>query len=163
MTKKEKLLKLKAALVALTMLTGGTITMTGCQNTKSNDAKAEEKIYQNELVDEIMGGVESGSVKEFEIGQHYISVRIPDETYGPAAEDVPGLAINNIPEGYEVYQIVPFTEKSGSGSQTAGYDVWFVNIEPVKVTATYNTYYHTYGYFTFGEVVTKTEDNTKTY
>ena len=29
----------------------------------------------------------------------------------------------------------------------------FVNDEPVEVTATYNDYYKTYGYYTFGEVV----------
>ena len=41
----------------------------------------------------------------------------------------------DIPEGYEVYSITPYTTKVGNGSTTAGYDVWLVNTEKVKVTA----------------------------
>lgn len=149
--KKIKSLKeLKKGLLVLGLLTTGTITLSGCEN---KDA-TEQTVYveQDDLVKELQGDVTANSTKTFEPGEHYLLVRVPE--YDSIDNDeIPGYAINNIPDGYVVYSISPFNEKLGYGSATGGHDIWFVNDEPVEVTATYNDYYKTYGYYTFGEVV----------
>lgn len=124
--------------------------------TKEGTIQPVEPVTQSELIDEVMGDVQVGDTKIFEPGEHYISVRIQCNTNGYNVDDVPGLAINNIPDGYEVYQIVPFDEKQGSGSAIGGYDVWYVNTETVEAIATYNEYYDMNGYYTFGTVVEDT-------
>ncbi len=113
----------------------------------------ETTIEETKLIDVINGDIEVGTPKTFEPGEHYISVRMP-QTWNPFENgSITGLAVNNIPEGYDIYQINPYTEKVGYGSATGGYDIWFVNTETVEVTATYNEYYDTNGYYTFGTVV----------
>lgn len=63
-----------------------------------------------------------------------------------------GSAINNIPEGYSVFQIVPF-ENNISGVDVGGYDIWFVNDQTVEVTASYHEHFENWGYYTFGTIV----------
>ena len=147
---KDKLLGLKKKLLILGLLTTGAVSVTGCGN--KNVSEQTVYVQQDDLIKELQGDVAENSTKTFEPGEHYLLVRVPerDSYYN---DDIPGYAINNIPDGYVVYSISPFTEKMGYGSATGGHDIWFVNDETVEVTATYNDYYKTYGYYTFGEVV----------
>ena len=57
-----------------------------------------------------------------------------------------------IPEGYEILDIENFTEKYGYGSQTGGFDVWFINNQEVEVEPIYNATYETYDYSEPGRV-----------
>ena len=147
---KDKLLGLKKKLLILGLLTTGAVTVTGCGN-KDTDEQTSY-VEQDDLVKELQGDVTANSTKTFEPGEHYLLVRVPEKNSFDN-DEIPGYAINNIPDGYVVYSISPFNEKLGYGSATGGHDIWFVNDETVEVTATYNDYYKTYGYYTFGEVV----------
>ena len=146
---KDKLLELKKKLLILGLLTTGSLTLTSCTNATGD---SNSYIVQESLQDEISSDAEKGSTKTFESGEHYLCVQIPQKRDFNGNE-VPVKAIDNIPDGYNVYEIVPYQEQSGYGSKTGGYYIWFVNDETVEVTATYNDYYKTYGYYTFGEVV----------
>ena len=149
--KKIKSLKeLKKGLLVLGLLTTGTVSLTGCGNKDVSEQTAY--VQQDDLVKELQGDVAANSTKTFEPGEHYLLVRVPEKS-SIDNDEIPGYAINNIPDGYVVYSISPFNEKLGYGSATGGHDIWFVNDETVEVTATYNDYYKTYGYYTFGEVV----------
>ena len=117
-------------------------------NSNLNDKKIETTI-ETDLVDE----------KTFDVGEHYIRIRVSEKIANKNKHSVTG--IDEIPEGYKVYSITPYTSKVGSGSSTAGFDIWFVNTEEVKVKATYNKDTKQYGYNTFGEVVEKQKQLTK--
>ena len=124
-----------------------------------------ETIEETNLVDQLISNVQEGEEKTFEKGEHYICVRIPHHSKymnNPDENDeLEVFAINNIPEGYEIYSIAPYTSKVGYGSSTAGYDIWLVNNKGVKVKATYNNQTKQHGYYTFGEVVEEEKQLTK--
>ena len=40
----------------------------------------------------------------------------------------------NVPDGYEVFEIIPYITTSGSGGYTKGFEVWFINVETVEAT-----------------------------
>lgn len=56
----------------------------------------------------------------------------------------------NISEKYKVFDIEDFNERDGYGSQTRGYNIWFINEVPVEVTAIYNAELEKYDYSHFG-------------
>ncbi len=120
-----------------------------------------EATEETNIADQLISTAQQGEEKTFEKGEHYICVRIPHHSKylginNPNENDeLDVFAINNIPEGYEIYSITSYTSKIGAGSSTAGYDVWLVNTEKVKVIATYNNQTKQYGYYTFGKVVEK--------
>ena len=58
-----------------------------------------------------------------------------------------------VPKGYEILEIENFTEKIGYGSQTGGFDIWFINKVTVEVTPVYNQSLKTYDYSEPGSVV----------
>ena len=58
-----------------------------------------------------------------------------------------------IPEGYEILEIENYTEEKTRGSYTKGFDVWYINTEPVIAEATYNPNTQRYEYSTPGEVI----------
>jgi hypothetical protein len=124
--------------------------------TKEGTMQQIETTQETELIDNIQGNIELGEEKIFEPGEHYICVRMPQNSDGYNNDYIEGAAISNIPEGYTVYQIDPYVNKYGHGSGTGGYDIWFVNTETVRVIATYSDDYEANGYYTFGTVV---EDN----
>ena len=64
-----------------------------------------------------------GNICFFE--RHYLTSSVD-------AQDITGGSIS-IPEGYSVYDIENFTRKYSYGSETGGYDVWFINDVPVEV------------------------------
>ena len=126
-----------------------------------------ETIEETNLVDQLISNVQEEEEKTFEKGEHYICVRIPHHSkyFGmnnpDENDELEVFAINNIPEGYEIYSITPYTSKVGSGSSTAGYDIWLVNNKRVKVKATYNNQTKQHGYYTVGEVVAEEKQLTK--
>lgn len=151
MKEKDKLIKLKTSLLTLSILTTGSLT--SCFNYDMSDKDYSTNTYfqtEEDPVDVIEDKVTRDSEKLFEKGKHYISVRVIqkinnyDATYG----------INNIPDGYDVFQITPIIE-SNETKTVLGYDIWFVNVQEVLVKATYNADYQEYGYFTFGKVIEK--------
>ena len=95
---------------------------------------------QNILI--IEENIEPNSEKVFEEGKHILSVRISYSN----SDNTANYVINNIPEGYEVFDI----ESCNNKSKLQEYDVWFVNTEKVKVYATYDESSNKYGYYTFG-------------
>lgn len=135
-------------------------------NTKSKEGQmqpetVQETTQETSILDNINGNIQYGEEKICEPGEHYICVRMPQNSNGYDTNNIPGAAISNIPEGYEVYTILSYTYKVGYGSATGGYDIWFVNTEKVKVTATYSDQYGKVGYYTFGTVVEQEKQLTK--
>lgn len=64
-----------------------------------------------------------------------------------------------IPEGYEILEIENFEHSLTRSSETRGFDVWFINNEPVKVSSTYNPDTEQYEYCTPGEVIEIESEN----
>lgn len=154
--------RIMVGILAASVIGGIGIGIATTTYSRKKEQKAEEvqTTKQTELSDVIVGDVGPDSVKVFDEGQHYISVRISAKNR-VATSDIEGYAINNIPEGYEIYEITPYNTWRDRGSQTNGFDIWFVNTEPVEVHASYNDEYDQYGYFTFGEVVEEEKTLTK--
>ena len=116
----------------------------------------QEATEETQLVDNLnKKDIKLGEEKTFEPNEHYICVRMPQKTDGYDTYKIEGAAIGNIPEGYEIYTILTYDKKVGTGSTTGGYDIWFVNNKTVKVKATYSEQYKNNGYYTFGKVVEK--------
>lgn len=135
----------------------GGIAMISCSLKKQEKEKAnipaDNVITRTDLQNEINGNVNSDSTKIFNEGEHILSVRVK---YEKNKNDVlAGYAINNIPEGYEIFEITPYIVDVGYeyGSATTGYDIWFKNTEKVEVEASYNEVFKQYGYYTFGKLV----------
>ena len=145
--------------LAIGILIGSLVFSASEAKTQQNTEETHEQT-QTELSDVIVGNVGPDDIKIFDEGQHYISVRI-SENPRQNSYFVEGYAINNIPEGYEVYEITPYNSVLSNGSKTNGYDIWFVNTERVEVHASYNDNYEQYGYFTFGEVIEEEKTLTK--
>ena len=128
------------------------INILGVCSNKKDKIKENSIVTKTELQNTINEDVAKDSIKMLEEGKHILSVRVvcDGEDYS-----IDGYAIDNIPEGYEVFDIVPFTIVENYGSSTVGYDIWFKNTEPVEVESSYNEVYKNYGYYTFGKVVEK--------
>ena len=152
----ELAINLKGAIEVLIILAFGTsmICMAACDK-KKNKNQTNEKIEakQTSTSDLIVENIAPGTIKEFDEGEHILSVRVK---YGWINNDeLTGYAINNMPEGYEVFQITPYTDSVNRGSATEGYDIWFKNTEKVEVEATYSKVFNNYGYYTFGKPIEK--------
>ena len=134
--------------------TTGMICMVACDKKNAKNQTPEPVIVETKQasnLDIITGNVEEGSVKTFDVGQHVVSARV----YYDNNRDNIEYAVNNIPDGYEVFDVEPLTAARGSGSTTVGFDIWFKNTKPVKVTSSYSEIFNNYGYYTFGEVIEK--------
>lgn len=131
------------------------------QPTETTIETTVETTQPTYLIDNINGDYQIGEEKIFAPGEHYICVRVSQHTDGYDNDNVAGAAINNIPDGYEVYSILPYNKKTGYGSATGGYDIWFVNNKTVKAKASYYKRYGNNGYYTFGEVVEEEKQLTK--
>lgn len=132
----------------------GMICMVSCdKKTAKNQTPETVETKQTSTSDLIVENIAPGTIKEFDEGEHILSVRVK---YGWANNDkLAGYAVNNIPEGYEVFQITPYTDSVNRGSATEGYDIWFKNTEKVEVEATYSEIFNNYGYYTFGKPIEK--------
>ena len=121
------------------------------------DKKKNKTIIQATPVDIIGGTIAPNSKKVFDKGQHFISIRIPNRNE-ISNEEVVNYAVNNNHEGYNIYQITPYTNME---TNTNGYDIWFVNNQPVEVEATFNNTLKQFGYYSFGKPVDKDKILTK--
>ena len=127
----------------------------------------ESTVEEDNLANQLISTANQKEEKTFKKGEHYICVRISHHSNIRVSEKIANknkhsvTGIDEIPEGYKVYSITPYTVKVGRGSATGGYDIWYVNTEEVKVKATYNKDTKQYGYYTFGEVVEKQKQLTK--
>ena len=162
---KNNLIELRKIILTFGILSTGSLTLTGCNKKRevkqstiyatptltTETPTIEETNNENIIID----GVEENQSKIFKPGKHYISVRVNQENH--YANNIEGNAINNIPEGYEIYTIYPITGEIYKGSQTTGYEVWFVNNETVEVTSSYNEELEIYGFYDFGKVIEKTK------
>ena len=157
-TLKEAGLPLICVLVGLTIGTMAVAGITKRNAKKNSEVQATRELTLDEsLVKELSGEVNENSIKTFDEGEHILSVRV-NYRYNNQYVD---YAVNNTPEGYEIFDIEPYTIQAGRGSQTQGFDIWFKNTEPVEVHASYNETLDQYGYFTFGEVVENEKTLTK--
>ena len=148
--RREGLHRLIAAVSSLGIVLGSMAALRSCSKKDKETIPEDDIVTRTELSDIIVGNVEPGSVKTFDEGEHVLSVRVK---YGQSNNySLAGYAIDNIPEGYEVFEITPYTVDEG---KTDGYDIWFKNTEPVEVHSTYNGVLEQYGYYTFGEVIEK--------
>ena len=135
-----------------------------CTQRKCDIAEISKKqsikstMEQTRQTDIIGGEIAPDSKKVFDKGQHYISVRIAPNFERTFDGEIVSYAINKTPEGYDIYQITPYTDSKLS---TNGYDIWFVNNQPVEVEATYNTSLQQFGYYSFGKPVNKDKTLTK--
>lgn len=114
----------------------GCFSLTGC-GASSDDTNDQDKEATRQEVT-------ADEEKYFDVGEHLFFERysITDSADAP---DVTGGSVS-IPEGYSVYDIENFTRKYGRGSETGGYDVWFINDVPVEVEKVYNEILEIYDY-----------------
>ncbi len=124
-------------------------SLAGCGNASSNPENKEDEVKSEQIV--------TDEEKYFDVGEHMFFERYW-LTGLIDAEDIDGGSIT-IPDGYSVYTIENFTKKYGNGSETGGYDVWFVNDEPVEAKKVYNESLETYDYSEPGTPVKVKEDN----
>lgn len=121
-----------------------TIMLSGCSISKEDSKLGTYSTYEtNQNV--LNGNYQEGEIKVFEPYSHYFSVRQSYDN-GVYFNDI--TVINNIPDGYQIYSILPETSHH--------YRIWFVNTKEVECTAT-NDGIKT-GFYTFGKVI----ENTKT-
>lgn len=137
-----------AACITMGGLLGASLISGGCS--KRVEEEEENTITQEKSLSEINGDISKNDTTILEAGKHVLSVRV---SYYGRNDSLAGYAVNNIPAGYEVFDITPYAQGVNHYTPTVGYDIWFKNTEPVKVTATYNEVFDQYGWYTFGEVV----------
>ena len=141
-------MKSKLAVYA-SMFVLSTSTLASCG---SNDRQIAEEDKNNYRVKhEQNSNAVEGDKKVFEPYQHLFYVRNSTSNV-EYSEKVTGGSVN-IPEGYTVLDIENFTELSGYGSQTGGYDIWYTNTKTVEVSAVYNESIDGYDYSHFGTVI----------
>ena len=117
-----------------------TIMLSGCSISKDNSKLNNYSTYEtNQNV--LNGNYQEGEIKIFKPYSHYFSIRQSYNGDGVYFNDI--AVINNIPDGYEIYSILPETSHH--------YRIWFVNTKEVECIAT-NDGIKT-GFYTFGEVI----------
>lgn len=129
-------------------------SLPGCGSTTSEYSDDDNVAVETDSTDD----EKASETKYFDVGEHLYFERyyLGRTIY---AENITGGSVS-IPEGYSVYDIENFNEESGRGSQTGGYDVWFVNDVPVEVEKVYNEIADIYDYSEPGTpVLEKSEDS----
>ncbi|MBR5369809.1 MAG: hypothetical protein IK137_00730 [Bacilli bacterium] len=152
MTEKQKQLLAVPAALLLTFASG---TLVG-KYFFGDNSNTETTTTIDDSTDETIKNIDANSVKVFNEGEHLISFRV---SYEAKKDNIEGFALNYIPEGYEVFEVTPYTIPNANGfaygAKTGGYDIWYKNTEPVEVKASYNETLKQYGYYTFGKVIEK--------
>lgn len=140
--KKRKIISVGAAL----LLSAGLLA--GCGKTGATpvtDTKTTPEMEQIAIEEQVKPENKTYAPYEHVIFKRYIlNNAYVEEIYG-------GQVI--IPEGYEILEIESVTKKSGYGSRTAGFDVWFINTKPVEAEAVYNQSFEYYDYSEPGKVI----------
>ena len=127
-----------------------TTLLSGCTTEQKNEILAETKQAATMETTEVVEEQKKVEKKTFAAGQHVFFKRYySNKKY---SEDILGGQII-IPEGYEILDIENFTEKWGYGSQTGGFDVWFINNQEVEAEPIYNATFESYDYSEPGKVI----------
>lgn len=122
--------------------------LAGCgKSTESEVAENVESVITMEFK-EMENFAEKPEDKIYEPYQHVFFYRYGT---GQAEERIGGVI--TIPEGYEILQINNYNEWTSRGSETRGFDVWFINKEMVEVEAIYNEEEKHYEYCQPGKVI----------
>ncbi len=142
--------KRKVGALILSMAIATTL-LSGCDLDNENENKILTETKQAATMETTQAVEEQKKVekKKFAAGQHVFFKRYYSN--GEYSEKILGGQIV-IPEGYEILDIENFTEKWGYGSQTGGFDVWFINNQEVEVSPVYNTNLEAYDYSEPGKV-----------
>ena len=144
--------------VYATMLTIGTVSLTGCSekdnsnNKDTNNATAISKEINKDTnnATAISKEINKKQEKTFDTGCHVFSVR---KNAYPYSDDHKNIV--NVPNGYEIFDI----EYVFNSSDLTTYDVWYINTVPVTVKGTWNENSNEYEYTNFG---TPIEENKNT-
>ena len=144
--------KRKVALLLL-MASLATATLSGCTTENTDnllaDVKQDPKMATTEVVEE----EKKVEKKTYKAGEHVFFKRYRMTTgSGYYAEEFTGGQIT-IPEGYEILDIENYAEYVGKGSQTGGFDVWFIKNKDVEVEPVYNAKIKAYDYSEPGTIV----------
>ena len=137
----------KALAVSLCLALG--ITLSGC----STGGTVVENTKQKPVVEQVaMQEVQVPANKVYEPYEHVFYLRYDNLTEEKYSEKVYGGQIV-IPEGYEILEIENFNEYIGYGSQTRGFDVWFINNKKVEAKAVFNEATGAFDYSEPGTVI----------
>jgi len=142
--KKRKIISVGLALLLSTgLLTGcGKTNTTPVTDTKPSPALEQAIVHEEKVENRVYEPFEHVFFKRYYNG--YNTVGLSEKVSGGQIE---------IPEGYEILEIENFNELIAHGSQTAGFDVWFINKKTVEVTAVYNEVFGYYDYSEPGKVL----------
>lgn len=139
---------IKKLSLCATVGTLGMSSFVGCghlEDTAKEEAVTEES-SQEEVTD----------TKYFDVGEHLFFERYY-LTSSVDSQDIAGGSLS-IPEGYSVYDIENFIRLYRYGSETGGYDVWFLNDVPVEAEKVYNEALEIYDYSEPGTPVLEKSD-----
>lgn len=137
-----------ALTLGLLVSTLGTSGLTSCTSKNQNESNVVEQSYESaeELDTKVFEPYTHVYFKRYDLLKHdMFSNKI-------FSKDVISGQIE-IPEGYEILEIENFDELINRGSQTRGFDVWFINNTTVEVNPTYNSFYEKYDYSEPGRVI----------
>lgn len=147
----EKYKLKKVATVGFIITKIAALSLTGCQNV-GHTYEDTEYIYEYEndvpAAENRMISQEAneGDVVPFGPGKQVVRVR----TIYDSCETTPDVGGFRCPEGYTFYGVIPVTNDTEYGSETIGYDTFFINNREVEVTAAFDEYHGTYTFNTFG-------------
>ena len=135
----------------------GVSSLTGCtgveaeEESQAVEAATEESSNEEEETQTVEEVVET---KIFEPYTHVYYVRVDNEIN---TNSVTGGQVE-VPEGYEILDIEPWTERVLEGSRSPGFDVWYINNKTVEATLVYNAPIGVYDYSEPGVVIELTNE-----
>ena len=157
----EKIKNTKAvrSVAAISLCLALGLTSSGC-NTGVTTVKSEKTKPTTEQIN--IQEIQTPNSKIYEPYEHVFYLRYDTLTQKNISKDVYGGQIV-IPKGYEILEIENFNENFSNGSQTGGFDVWFINNKKVEVQPVYNEAIGGYDYSEPGKVIEmELEENNKT-
>lgn len=128
-------------------------SLSGCGVTSDSADVTKESSASEEIED-----IDIEESKYFDVGEHLFFERYYLAS-SVNSQDIAGGSVS-IPEGYSVYDIENFTYPYRYGSETGGYDVWFLNDVPVEAEKVYNEVLEIYDYSEPGTPVLEKSDAT---
>ncbi len=146
-----------ATAISLCLALGLSLSGCGTGSTVTENQKQKPAVEQVAVEE-----VQAPKSRTYEPYEHVFYLRYDNLTNERYSENVYGGQIV-IPEGYEILEIENFNEDIGYGSQTKGFDVWFINTKKVEVQPVYNEATGAYDYSEAGTVIEEelVEENEK--
>lgn len=148
--------KSKKTLMAIALASViGVSSLTGCTEAAIEENQIESTVMEDEPVEE--EPVEEEQIPEVRVFEPYTHVFFVRTYNEPDTSTITGGQVE-IPEGYEILDIENWAERSGYGSRTPGYDVWFINTKTVEASLVYNEPLDIYDYSQPGTVIEMTNE-----